>query len=90
MEFKPERFEPVDSEDINKDPYSFVPFSAGPRNCIGQNFAQNEAKVLLARIVNRFEIYTDPDHKVEPYMDAVLKTKSGLFVRLKERIHHDV
>ncbi|VDI00753.1 Hypothetical predicted protein [Mytilus galloprovincialis] len=53
-EFKPERFEGDKHHEM--DPYSFTPFSAGPRNCIGLNFAQNEEKVLIARIVERYAI----------------------------------
>ncbi|KAK3084486.1 hypothetical protein FSP39_014278 [Pinctada imbricata] len=47
--FRPERF----LENTEKDPYSFIPFAAGPRNCIGQNFALNEEKVIISRLVRR-------------------------------------
>lgn len=57
LEFRPERFSP-DSAPIPN--YTYYPFSTGPRNCIGQNFAQIEAKVLLAKFVQRFNLHLDP------------------------------
>ncbi|VDI00752.1 cytochrome P450, family 4, subfamily B, polypeptide 1 [Mytilus galloprovincialis] len=82
-EFRPERFEGDKHHEM--DPYSFTPFSAGPRNCIGMNFAQNEEKVMIARIIKRFEVSLDPDHVVEPFMEVVLRAKTGIMVNFKER-----
>ncbi|XP_052286014.1 cytochrome P450 4F6-like isoform X2 [Dreissena polymorpha] len=54
MEYSPERFS---KENVAKmDSYQFVPFSAGPRNCIGQHFALNEEKVVLARLLRRYPV----------------------------------
>ncbi|WAR13743.1 CP4B1-like protein [Mya arenaria] len=50
--FRPSRFEGDAARDM--DPFAFVPFSAGPRNCIGQNFAMNEMKVVISRLLHRF------------------------------------
>ncbi|KAM7345241.1 cytochrome P450 4e2-like isoform 2-T2 [Cochliomyia hominivorax] len=53
--FKPERFDLSNrSEQIN--PFEYVPFSAGPRNCVGQKFAQLEIKTVVSKIVRNFEI----------------------------------
>ncbi|XP_022103420.1 cytochrome P450 4F1-like [Acanthaster planci] len=54
MEFKPSRFLP---EKLSRmDSFAYVPFSTGARNCIGQQFALNEMKVFLGRILRRFRL----------------------------------
>lgn len=40
LEFEPERFLKSATNSTNKENYVYHPFSLGPRNCIGQNFAQ--------------------------------------------------
>lgn len=50
-EFHPERFEIENTK--GRDSFAFTPFSAGSRNCIGQNFALIEEKIIIARILQR-------------------------------------
>ncbi len=52
-EFKPERWLEQNPE---RDPFSFIPYNCGPRNCIGLHMAIIEIKIALAYIVNNFQV----------------------------------
>lgn len=53
-QFKPDRLNAKHKRNIL--PYAFLPFGGGPRNCIGAAFGQMEAKVVLARILQQFNL----------------------------------
>lgn len=52
--FDPERFNDENKKSIN--PYTFTPFGAGPRNCIGSRFALLEVKILLFHLLTKFDL----------------------------------
>ncbi|XP_011425793.3 nacrein-like protein isoform X1 [Magallana gigas] len=83
MEFKPERFNRDNSE--KRDSFAFCPFSAGPRNCIGQNFAMSEEKVVLASLLRRFSFSLDKDHKVDKVIAAVMRPVDGIKLYIRSR-----
>ena len=56
--FDPERFAPEASQ--GRDPWSYLPFSGGQRQCIGNTFSLVESVVLLAQLLRRFELDVAP------------------------------
>ncbi|XP_058979471.1 cytochrome P450 4e2-like [Musca domestica] len=54
--FDPERFSGLREDQSTYNPFECVPFSAGPRNCVGQKYAILEFKTVISKIIRKFEI----------------------------------
>jgi len=81
--FRPERWEGGLIQRIHR--YAYFPFGGGPRICIGNNFAQMEAILILATIAQKFRIKLAPDAVVEPLATITLRPARGVKVILEKR-----
>lgn len=74
--FDPERFDPEQS--AKRTPFTYIPFAAGPRQCIGNSFALMEAQLIIAMIAQRFEMQDVPGHVVAPHVALTLQARTGI------------
>lgn len=76
-EFNPQRFaEGV--QNACKHQMGFLPFSSGPRVCVGHSFAIMEAKVVLAMILCRYKFTLSPNYRHAPVCVLTLKPRHGV------------
>ncbi len=80
---EPERFDPSRWEDRKASLFEHLPFGAGPRLCLGATFADQEIRLLLAMIVQRFDLRPVDGARVEPMARGItMGPKGGLPMRI--------
>jgi len=84
----PERFDPerfTDERIAQRHKLAWVPFGVGQRQCIGRDFSIMEAQIILAMIMQRYDLAAIPGPTIAPKLSASLKPNRGVRVRLEKR-----
>lgn len=82
--FDPTRFELKNK--IGRSSTQYLPFSTGPRTCIGKTLAEFEARVIMARLFQEFELELVPGQKLTITQKTTIRPKNGVrcFIRRKK------
>ena len=83
LAFKPERFLPENKSSLNRNAY--MPFLSGPHMCIGNSFSLMEGQLLLAMMVQKYDLRESPLQSDEGKMMITMRPKYGLPVIVKPR-----
>ncbi|KAJ8274822.1 hypothetical protein COCON_G00094470 [Conger conger] len=86
LRFDPDRFHPH----AEKPYFCYFPFALGPRSCLGQNFSQIEAKIVMAKLLQRFELDLIPGQSFGIEDTGSLRPQGGVICTVRSRSHaHD-
>jgi cytochrome P450 len=81
--FDPERFAPEAL--AQRHPFAYVPFSAGPRKCAGDDFALLEGPLIIAMLLQRYRVTVLPDQTFLARIGATRRPKNGVKGTLSTR-----
>ena len=85
--FRPERFlaNQANEEEKQWARDAYLPFGLGPRKCPGAAFALQEALLVLAELVSRYELLGEPGQEPDLVGNLTLRSRNGVQLRLRRR-----
>jgi cytochrome P450 len=81
--FNPDRFSPEKTEE---QPYGYLPFGGGMRECLGKEFAKLEMKILATMLLREYEWELLPNQDLEMTVTPTPHPKDGLLVNFKRSL----
>jgi cytochrome P450 len=85
---QPERFDPTrftPERTAARPKFVYLPFGAGPRQCIGNQFAMVEAHLVLTTVTQHYRLRLVPGHRVEPWPLITLRPRHGIKMVIESR-----
>src|SRR5271165_2850457 len=86
--FDPERF--TKANEKLHTPCSYLPFGAGPRGCIGGNYATLQILMILSVLLRKYDFRLVPGQTIEARPMVILRPKDGIRMTFTEAIRRDV
>jgi cytochrome P450 len=89
----PERFDPERFSKTNEKlhtPFSWLPFGAGPRGCIGGNYATLQILMILSVLLRKYDFRLEPGQSIEARPMVILRPKDGIRMTFTEAMKRDV
>jgi len=86
--FDPERFSKA-NEKLNT-PFAHLPFGAGPRGCIGGNYAMLQMLMILSVLLRKYDFHLVPGQTIEPRPMVILRPEHGIRMSFGEAIPRSV
>jgi cytochrome P450 len=80
--FNPERFSK--ENDKLQPPFTFLPFGAGPRGCIGGNYAMLQILMILGVLLRKYDFQLTPGQTITPRPMVILRPEHGIRMSFTE------
>jgi len=88
----PERFDPerfTKANDKLQTPFTYLPFGAGPRGCIGGNYAMLQILMILSTILRKYDFELSPGQTIEARPMVILRPKHGIRMTFTQAMARD-